>query len=304
MPHGHHARRSARRHGWLLLSALLLLILGLSADPARAEQTPPGGSWVRAAHLLPGMQPMQVILEPADDAAGTPITLSPGLSYGDATEYRTLALGNYTVTVRPLAASTSAPPVLSSTYTAAAGKAFTLGILGTLAAPRLAVLQDDLTLPAAGLARVRVLPVASQATQVTVQAAGGPTLATGAVFGQPTPYASAPAGNWRLSATTPAGRPTGASTVTLASGAVYTLLVVDGEPGILQLTTLQDAAGARMAPGGGVATGGGGTAPGNGGSGPLGARTVGLAVLLALVGTLVLRAGRRGSAVLRLRSRP
>lgn len=308
MSYGHHARRSASRHRCSLLIALTLLLLGVGTGPASAVQTPPGGSWVRAAHLLPGAQQMQVILAPADGAGGTVVTLSSDLSYGQATQYRALAPGNYAVTVRPVAATEGDPPMLSSTYAAAAGKAFTLAVLGTVSAPRLAVLQDDLKPPASGHARVRVLPAASRATQVTVQAAAGPTIATDAVFGQPTPYASVPAGTWRLSAMTSSGQLSGAGTVALSSGAVYTLLIVDGVRGGLQLTTLQDAAGVQVAPSGGLATGGGGTAPGGGEPVPVGAVDVVLAGLLMLTALvlagLLLGPGKHGVAARRLRLRP
>lgn len=300
MPQGHPARRLVRG-SWPLVVALLLL-LGFGAAPASAAQTPPGGSWVRAAHLLPGAQRVQVNLAPADGAPGAAVTLSPDLSYGQSTKFRSLPPGTYAVAVRLVGSSATAQPMLSSTYTAAAGKAFTLAVLGTVAAPRLGVFPDDLTPPAAGQARVRVLAAASQATQVTVQAVGGPMIATDAVFGQPTPYASVPAGTWQLSATTPSGHPSGTSTVTLSSGAIYTVLVVNGPTGALRLTTLQDAAGPQVAPTGGAATGAGGTAPsGSQSSGPRTAAGAGLAALLVLAGLLLLRSGNRRAVTRRLR---
>lgn len=301
MPQEHLVRRLALG-GWPLAVALLLL-LGFGAAPASAAQTPPGGSWVRAAHLLPGGQRVQVSLVPADGAAGAAVTLSPDLSYGQSTKFRSLAPGKYAVRVRLVAAPATAQPMLASTYTAVAGKAFTLAILGTGSAPRLGVFQDDLTPPAAGHTRVRVLAAASQATQVTVQAVSGPTIASDAVFGQPTPYSSVPAGTWRLAARTPSGHPSGVSTVALSSGAVYTILVVDGGAGALRLTTLQDAAGTQVAPAGGAATGGGGTAPG--GTEPditaAAAAGGGLAALLALAGLLLLHSGTRRVVARRLR---
>lgn len=303
MPRGRPARRFVRRC-CSLLAVLVLLVLGLGAGTASAAGTPPGGSWVRAAHLLPGAPPIQISLAPADGAAGATITLSSGLSYGQSTEFRTLPPGNYSVTVRRVAAAAGDPPMLSSTYAATAGKAFTLAVLGTAAAPRLAVLSDDLTPPDGGYARVRVLTGASQARQVIVQAAGGPTIASDAVFGQPTPYASVPAGTWRLSARTPSGRPSGSSTVALSSGAIYTLLVVDGAPGTLRVTTLQDAAGAMVAPRGGAATGGGGTAPGSRMPAPTGVVGVGIAGLLVLLASLLLRSTTHDSVARRLRPRP
>ena len=49
--------------------------------------------------------------------------------------------------LRPAGAAPTSSPVLSSTLTAKAGAAYTLAGLGSLASPRLATLQDDLTPP-------------------------------------------------------------------------------------------------------------------------------------------------------------
>lgn len=251
---GHAAARAV-----LALTALLSVLALTGAGPAQAAGTPPGASWVRAVHLLPGAAQMQVSLAPADGGTGAAVLLTDSFAYGQSTDYRAVPPGVYTVDVRPLGSAPSDPPLLSSTYTAATGGAASLAVLGNVDAPRLAVLQDDLTPPAAGQVRVRVLPAASSATQVTVQADNGPTIAADAAFGQPTPYGSVPAGPWQLSARTASGL-TGADTVELTSGAIYTLLVLDGPDGSLQLTTLEDAAGTAVSPAGGVATGAGGAA--------------------------------------------
>lgn len=290
--------RTASRDGGRR-SRLVVLALGVvaaagamtaGAGPAGAAGTPPGGSWVRAADLVTGAGPMQVTLSPANGSGGTPVVLSQGIGYGQATGYRALPPGSYTVTV------TGAGPVLSSTYDAPAGGAVTLAALGTAQAPRLAVLQDDLTAPAAGSARVRVLPAAG-AAPVDVSATNGPTIASGAVFGQPTAYASVPAGPWRLAVRT-AGGPTDTQPADLASGAVYTVLVVNGTAGRLQTSVLEDAAGTAIAPKGGVATGGGGAATQLTGTSPA-TRTAGVGALggLALLGLAVVGHARRRPAL-------
>jgi len=245
-----------------LLTATLAPALLLGANPAAAASpAPAGASWVRAAHLVPELPAMSVTLRPADGAAGSSIVLSSGLAYGTPTEYRPIAPGSYSVTLRPVSAGTDDAPALASTFTAVAGKAVSLAALGSAAEPRLAVLQDDLTPPSAGQARVRVLPAASAADQVSVQAVDGPVLTPNGVFGQPTPYASVPAGTWELAVASPQGA-AGTGSVTLEDRAVYTVLVVDGPSGELQLTPLIDAEGVAVLPTGGVQTGGGGTAPG------------------------------------------
>lgn len=268
------------RLGLVLLAALALLAGGVSA--AAAADTPPGGSWVRAAHLLPGGPTAQVTLAPADGATGPAIVLTQGVGYGSATDYRSVPPGAYAVTVRAVGSAADAAPLLSTTYTARPGSAVTLAMLGSVAQARLAVLQDDLTPPAAGSARVRVLPAAGSAPQVTVQAQGGPTLASDAVLGQPTAYVTVPAGPWPV--TVSAGStPAGTGTVQLASGAVYTVLVLDGAaPGQVRIDLLTDAAGVTVAPVGGAATGGGGTATVLVGT-SLPARVAGMGALAGLV---------------------
>lgn len=245
--------------------ALLILIAGLvlaGAGAASAEQTPPGASWLRSVHLITGAGPMQVSISPA--GGGQKTVLTRQLAYGTATDYRAITPGTYTVEVQAAEAKADAPALLSSTFEAETRGAVSLTLLGSKDAPRLAVLQDDLTAPQAGQARVRVLPAASDSPQVTVTAAGGPVIAKDAVFGQPTAYASVPAGKWPLSAV--AGDRRGEQAVTLSSGAVYTILIADGAAGALTVSTLQDAAGINSsgipvaAPMGGVQTGGGGAA--------------------------------------------
>ncbi|NIZ92776.1 DUF4397 domain-containing protein [Kineococcus rubinsiae] len=236
-----------------VLAAVLLVLL--TATGARAA-TVPGDAWVRAGHLVPGLQAMDVTATPA--GGGATVELALGAGYGDVAPYQRLAPGTYTAEVRPAGAARTSAPVLSSTFTADAGKAYTLAGLGSLQAPRLATLQDDLTPPAAGQVRVRVLPAASAAPAVTVTARNGPVIADGAAFGQPTAYASVPAGQWVLE-TAAAGLPAATATVDLAAGGVYTLVVVDAD-GALGVRAVTDAAGAAAMPVGGAQTGGGGTA--------------------------------------------
>jgi len=275
-----------------VLAAVLLVLL--TATGARAA-TVPGDAWVRAGHLVPGLQAMDVTATPA--AGGATVELALGAGYGDVAPYQRLAPGTYTAEVRPAGAARTSAPVLSSTFTADAGKAYTLAGLGSLQQPRLATLQDDLTPPAAGQVRVRVLPAASAAPAVTVTARNGPVIADGAAFGQPTAYASVPAGQWVLE-TQAAGVPAATATVDLAAGGVYTLVVVDAD-GALGVRAVTDAAGAAAMPVGGAQTGGGGTATvlsASAGTQPEFVPVVAGAALLLLAAVLVRRRVRGRTA--------
>lgn len=266
---------------WTVVGVVLgvLLVVVLSARGAAAAVVP-GDAWVRAAHLVPGLEAMQVTARPA--AGGDVVVLADAAAYGDVAPYQRLAPGDYTVELRPAGAAQSSAPVLSSTLTASAGAAYTLAGLGSLEAPRLATLQDDLTPPAAGSVNVRLLPAASAADQVTVRAVDGPVIAADAVFGQPTSYAAVPAGSWTLQATADGVAPA-TTTVDLAAGGVYTLAVVDGADG-LGVQVVTDAAGAATMPVGGAQTGGGGTAGGRDGT----------SFSAAWIATLVVLAGGLG----------
>lgn len=239
-----------------VLALLVLAAVALSAAPAGAA-TPPGGSWTRAAHLVPGLGAMRISLTPS--GGGSEIVVADAAGYGDATDYRRISPGSYRVDLRPSDGPADAAPLLSTTYVAKAGQATTLAGLGSLDKPRLASLVDDLTPTAAGKARVRVVPAASNAPQVTVVNGDGGTIAADAVFGQPTGYATVPDGTSMVRVKAASGA-TATSTVTLASGGVYSLLVLDAGGGALQAVALQDAAGMMSMPVGGAQTGFGGTA--------------------------------------------
>ena len=269
-----------------VLLAVLLVVL-LSARGAAAAVVP-GDAWVRAAHLVPGLEAMQVSARPT--AGGDAVVLAADAGYGDVAPYQRLAPGDYTVELRPAGAAPTSSPVLSSTLTAKAGAAYTLAGLGSLASPRLATLQDDLTPPAAGTANVRLLPAASSAAQVTVSAVDGPVVARDAVFGQPTSYTSVPAGTWTLQAVANGVAPA-TTKVDLTAGGVYTLAVVDGTGG-LGVQVVTDAAGAATMPVGGAQTGGGGTAGGLDADSSRGPWFAALGVLVAGVGVLALSRAR------------
>jgi hypothetical protein len=77
-------------------------------------------------------------------------------------------------------------------------------------------------------------------------------------FASVTSYKVVKPGNWKVSATGPTDRTS--SNIALAAGTIHTIVVLD-DPGRLFLDDLVDAAGSKVAPGGGPATGYGGTAP-------------------------------------------
>lgn len=292
----------------VLAGVLAAVLFPLLAAPAQADSAPAqgAGSWVRAAHLVPGLGTMTIGLTrfageagdpaPSDGASTAPRemgmrVLAPAAAYGAVTDYQQIPTGFYTVTVRP-AGDADGAPLISGTLEAKPGQAYTLAGLGTKDNPRLATLDDDLTPPDQGESRVRLLPAASAAETVTVTAQDGPTVASQAPFGQATGYAAVPAGSWTLDAVADMDATTEATTeVDLAAGSVYTLLVLDSDDG-LTVTPVVDAAGMDVMPQGGAQTGGGGLAAGTGDQRAEVAAAVAATAGVLLLGGLVLVAVR------------
>ncbi len=253
---------AVRTRSWATAVAAVLVALLAGATTAIASAqaaTPAGVAWLRAAHLVPGVGAARVDLVPTAGGATQSVVMSPQASYGDVTSYQKIRPGTYTVSVRPVGSSNA--PTLSRRFTITTGKAMTLAVIGTQAAPRLAALVDDLTPPAAGDVSVRVLPAASGAETLTVSAVNGPVIADGAVLGQASAYRAVPAGRWTLKVAAD-GMAAAQSAVTLKAGGVYTVVVLGEESDDITAKVVTDAAGISTAlPQGGAQTGGGGTAP-------------------------------------------
>lgn len=272
--------RRGRATPFTLLLVLLALVVAAPPALASPHQVPAAAatSWVRAAHLVPGVGTMTIRLVPFAGSAlkdipagsvpeamadGTTRVLESGVGYGGIGDYRQVPAGLYAVTIRPKGSGTDGPPVLTGTFEAKAGRAVTLAALGgTKKDPRIATITDQLTPPVSGSAKVRLLPALPDATSMTVSAQGGPTIAKNAGYGTPTGYRTVPAGSWTLRVTTKGGSsgdPVTAS-VDVASGGIYTVFVLGDGDGGITLKAVSDAQGMGRSPRSGVQTGLGGLA--------------------------------------------
>ena len=313
--------RSTRRAvtagtGLLAAAALTATGLAVTAAPAAAAsgdgqtltRTAPTG-WLRVAHLAPQVPAVDIYVTSLD---GTTKIRIPKAGYGAFTSYRSLKPGVYGVAMRAAGSAATSAPAVTWSVQVKAGQAYTVAAVGTPGELSNRLITDDLTRPAAGKARVRLIQGARSVAPVTVQAVGGPLLAQNVPYGATTGYADVPAGRWALKVTS-AGK-TAATSVDVAAGGVYSLIVVQGKGGVLTLKTSSndlatDVAGKPMsidvekdaaapdAAVGGMDTGLGGTAPAAEAAGiasPTGLAGIGgTAVLLAGAG-LVLR--RRAAA--------
>jgi hypothetical protein len=245
------------------------------------------GGLLRLVHLSPDTPAVDVYVDSVSDpAAGAALLTLPGVGYGTISDYQDVPPGVYAVSMRTAGADPASPPVLSTTVEVAAGSARTVAGVGRMANLGLAVLDDDLTPPPPGSARVRVIAAAAGAPTLDASVAGGGELARGLQFASTGEYVAVPAGATTLQLTA-AGTPTEVP-VDLAAGGVYSVLVLDRPEGGLTVRPVLDAAGAAVVPSGAVAAGGGGTA---GGPAP-GTAAVAAALLVPAAFLLVLT-GRR-----------
>lgn len=279
-------RSMGLRAGLAAVGVMVLGVLAVGMTPAAAAE----GAFLRLAHLSPDTPEVDVYVVSVSDPTDT-IVLE-GVGYGAVSEYQDVSGGTYTISMRPAGAEASTPPVISTTLNASPGKAYTVAGVGVFDDLGLTVLDDDLTLPPAGQSRVRVVQASASEPELDISVDGGPTLGTDVAFATTTGYTTVPPGNWTLRVDGTAGL---AATLplTVESGGVYSVLVLDDSSGGLTVVTRVDAASSGSVPVGGVETGAGGTAnPVGNPAGPLG--LLAGATVLVVAGTL---AGRRRAAL-------
>jgi hypothetical protein len=243
------------------LAALLLAAIALLATPSPARAEPAVG-YVRLAHLSPDTPKVDVYLSKISDSSFKTQKFEH-VGYGIMSEYLPLPVGTYGVAMRNEGAPESAAPVLTTQVTVEAGAAYTVAGVGKFAGLGLKVLTDDLTRPVNGKSKVRVIQASVASPVLDVSLANGTPIAKAVPFAATTDYQLVTPGDWNL-----ALRGSGSDKVTnlrctMASGSVYSLLVLDSGSG-LKLELRLDASGGASAPSGGVEAGGGPTStPGN-----------------------------------------
>ncbi|MEV0940622.1 DUF4397 domain-containing protein [Micromonospora wenchangensis] len=275
-------RRLLAAAGTLLLGTALATVGGPPAGAAAGDV-----GYVRLAHLSPDTPAVDVYLSAPGAAAPQ---VFPAVGYGVVSRYLPLAVGRYAVAMRQAGAPASEPPVLTTEVALRAGEAYTVAGVGRYADLGLRVLADDLSAPAAGRAKVRVVQASVRAPVVDVAAEDGPTIADAVRFATTTDYRQVEPGRWRLRLGGGGGPGTDAE-VTLTGGRVYSLLVLDGRRGGLTVELREDARGGGTAPAGGVPAGAGGLA--TGGLGPYPVMAGGVLAGAVVVGTTVLVRRRR-----------
>ncbi|MDQ1112145.1 hypothetical protein QE418_001593 [Microbacterium testaceum] len=293
--------RSARRsriglRGLALTAAAVLpLALGVATAPAAmaapAAPAAPSG-WARVAHLSPDTKSVDVQMTAL--AGGAVVYELDDVSYGAVSDYIPLAEGTYVVSMVPSDATDDSEPVVQQSVDVSAGEPITVAAYGRNAELKTTVFDDDLSAPAEGQARVRVVQASTLEPRVDVDTAEGRSIAQAVTSGSATGYAAVPAGSWNLELSG-AGE-TASSAVALPAGSVSTIFVLDDAAGALTARTVTDSATLADMPTGGIHTGGGGTAVQS--AAPAGLIGGVVALLGGLVATMVVlrRRSSKGTA--------
>ena len=153
-----------------VLTAAVVGCLGLSttlAGGVAAATSTAGDAYLRTAHLSPDTPGVDIYLTVA---GATKPTIVRNVTYGHFSPYLEIAPGAYSVATRLAGSTSTAKALISWKLTLTAGDAYTAAVLGTGTARRGTVLDNDLTPPAQGSARVRLIQAASNASSVNVVA--------------------------------------------------------------------------------------------------------------------------------------
>jgi Domain of unknown function (DUF4397) len=263
------------------LTALLVMPAALSSAP-RAEAAT--GTYVRLAQLTDTMPDTELIVSSVADPKSS-VTIA-GTGYGSVSAYRRVEPGDYVVAVR--AKGTDKPPLVSTTLNAMVGSSYTLGAVGDKEPTGLKIFTDDVTPPAAGRAKVRVIDAAPPAPVLDVRGPGDAPFALGLAHGAASSYREVTAGSVTLTAGAP-GAPAAALPITVAANQVLSVVLISSN-GTIGTRVQVDAEGPKAVPPGPVDAGYGGTA----GERPGALIGAGALALLAAAATgLALRLGRR-----------
>ncbi|SEF22461.1 protein of unknown function [Amycolatopsis pretoriensis] len=242
------------RPGGLIAAALLLV--ALTPVTAEAATGPgPGVGWIRVGHLSPKVPPVDIYFAPFGQAEKVVIRKA---GYGAVTPYSSLDPGKYTLSMRPADAASSTPPALSATIEVAERSAYSLLVFANGPDDTLkgTLVTDDLTAPAAGKGRVRIVEGSAAIAPVSVDGPGV-LLAKDAPYGFTSPYVDVPEGRWPLGLRSGTAKTT--PEVDVKAGSSTTVLVLENN-GVLKANPISDGASLPEPPKLGVETGGGGTA--------------------------------------------
>lgn len=288
---GLHHPRSRRRPRAFAVPTTVALLTALLVMPAALSSAPPAeaatGTYVRLAQLTDVMPDTELVISSVADPRRS-VTIA-GTGYGSVSAYRRVEAGDYVVAVR--SKGTDKPALVSTTLNAMVGESYTLGAVGDKEPSGLKIFTDDLTPPAAGRAKMRVIDAAPPAPVLDVRGPGDAPFALGLAHGTASGYREVMAGTVLLAAGPP-GAPAADLPITVGANQVVSVVLVS-RGGAIDSRVQVDAAGPTTVPPGPVDAGYGGTAGERPGAA---AGAVALAVLAAAATGLAMRLGRKTGA--------
>jgi len=276
IPHPH------RRITTLFAATLVAFgVCTLTGPPASAHSV----GYVRLAHLSPDTPPIDIYLISMSGA--TRQRCVEGAGYGVVSDYMGVPPGAYSVAVRPGGASQTQPPILANQLSVEAGKAYTVAAVGLRSTLALRSVSDELSMPVNGRARVRILQASIQAPILTVSSTADGLGSNETTYANTTAYKEVNSGPAAVQLRPISGGQPTTVDISLASGNVYTLIVLDRAQGVTAQLQ-RDALAQTRPPTGGIETGAGGTRAGDPVPGPLNSPPLAAALLAAALLALTL----------------
>jgi hypothetical protein len=248
----------ARRR--LAVAALAALAVALFAVPGIASGAQAGDqALIRVAHFAPGLLKGDVYVIYVNGRLQL-----KGVPFKTVSDYLKVKPGKFRVEVREAGEPASSPPVTAATVDLEAGKAYTVAVFGQLTSVKAALLTDDLSRPATGRSKVRLIQAIPGEAAVDL-VGGGHVLVSGARFPSASDYQEVPAGPVDVEVRKSGGEVLArADNLNLSDGSISSLVAVGGIGEQPELLHIRDAA-AAVSAAGGVATGAGGTSSSPGG---------------------------------------
>ena len=200
-------------------AALVIAPFAVAAAPSAVAQA--GDAKIRVAHFSPDAPSIDVYVDGKKKLTNVP--------FQAVSDYLALPAGNHTFDIRAAGSPATGAAVVTASQSLVAGKNYTVAAIGALSAISGKVFEDDVTPPAPGKSKVRLIHAATDMPEVDVAVKGGQTIVSKLGLGQASSYSELAAGSYDLEI-----RGTGttnvllAKPVTLQAGGVYTIAAVGG----------------------------------------------------------------------------
>jgi hypothetical protein len=205
---------------WRIRSVAILATLLLGFVMAVPTSGAAADAMIRVVHASPDAPAVDVYLNGQRAIAN--------LKFTEGTSYAAVPAAAYRVQVFPAGTGPGGTAVIDANLNLAGGVAYTVAAVNVVAKIEAIVLTDDLTMPAAGKAHLRVVHASPDAPAVDVAVKGGPVAFRNAAFKAATPYAPLDAGTYQFEIR-PAGTTQAVLTtdpVSLAAGRIYTVFAM------------------------------------------------------------------------------